>query len=159
MLTLEDFIKMGRAKIALQKRREAGKKYYRNNIEKLKEKNRRWRKDNPDKYYAGIRRWEKENPTKKNGYTWKVKKGNPKYVEKRIERYKAIKPSFLVSSYKKEIKEIYARAKAITKETGVKHVVDHIMPLIGPNFRGLHVPWNMQIITFEENTKKSNKVL
>jgi hypothetical protein len=55
------------------------------------------------------------------------------------------------------IKLIYARAKEIEKETGVKMHVDHIIPLQGKNVRGLHVSWNLQIIRAELNIQKNNK--
>ena len=36
------------------------------------------------------------------------------------------------------------------------HELDHIIPLNHPDVCGLHVPWNFQWLTREENSKKSN---
>lgn len=41
--------------------------------------------------------------------------------------------------------------------TGIKHNIDHIIPVIHPDVCGLSVPWNYQILTQEENVRKSNQ--
>ena len=54
----------------------------------------------------------------------------------------------------KAIKAIYAECKRITMETGVKHEVDHIIPIQGKKVCGLHVPWNLRVITKAANARK-----
>lgn len=59
---------------------------------------------------------------------------------------------------RKKIKDVYTRCALETKETGIRHEVDHIIPLKGKLVSGLHVHWNLQVITAVDNRNKSNKV-
>ena len=56
------------------------------------------------------------------------------------------------------IEAIYAKARHLTKVTGVRHEVDHYYPLRGKLVSGLHVETNLQILTSLENQIKGTSL-
>ena len=93
----------------------------------------------------------------------KYKAQNPElykaFVSVRRRRHKNATPKWITPEQKLAMRQLYLNAQALTKMTGERYVVDHIIPLISPDVCGLHVPWNLRVITQEENLKKSNKLL
>lgn len=57
-----------------------------------------------------------------------------------------------------EIQKVYALCAKVTKKTGIAMAVDHIIPISGKNVCGLHVHWNLRIISKSANSVKNNKL-
>lgn len=97
----------------------------------------------------------------KNRYKKKYKEANPdlyrELVSLRRRRFRDATPKWLSPEQRMEIRLKYRLAIELSRATGVRHAVDHEVPLIGEAVCGLHVPWNLRVITQEENLKKSNK--
>jgi hypothetical protein len=66
-------------------------------------------------------------------------------------------PDWLTAIQKAQIAEYYEIATALETQTGIKRHVDHIVPLKANGISGLHVPWNLQILTAHENLSKRNR--
>src|SRR6056297_783652 len=85
---------------------------------------------------------------------------NPGYFAAKQMRRNATKlkatPPWLTQEQHDEINAIYEEAARLTKETGIVHHVDHIVPLRHPDVCGLHIPANLQVLTAEENLSKGN---
>lgn len=76
---------------------------------------------------------------------------------KRRASQKNATPQWLTYNHMIQIDSFYEEANRLSKLGNGKFEVDHIMPLQGKNSCGLHVPWNLQIISAVENRKKFNK--
>lgn len=104
--------------------------------------------------------WRDNNAEKRRDYrifynkTW-PEKVNEKNAKRRAARLNAV-PKWLTEEDNNKIKEFYKQSTRLTEETGIKHHVDHIIPLQGENVSGLHHPDNIQVIAAEENMRKSN---
>ena len=87
------------------------------------------------------------------------KQDNPDRVLASINKRRASKTQATPSWYNhEEVVLIYDECRKITEETGIAHEVDHIIPLVSDYVCGLHCTDNLQIITKEENLKKSNSL-
>lgn len=65
-------------------------------------------------------------------------------------------PAWLSKEQITAIDTIYWLSIDLERVSGEKYHVDHIVPLLGKNVCGLHVPWNLQILPADINTSKGN---
>lgn len=115
-----------------------------------------------EKELAKNKEWSQKYPDKRNTYTAKWRKANKphKAALERIRKTqrKEATPKWLTPEQKKKILWYYQIADLLRKQ-GIDCQVDHVIPLMGKDVCGLHVPWNLMVITKEENTRKGNRLL
>ena len=107
-----------------------------------------WVANNRDKTRATVRAYKKRNPHVYAALEMKRKASKLQQT-----------PSWLTAQHLQEIENIYWLARDVSTTTGEDYHVDHILPLKGEEVRGLHVPWNLQILPSDLNLKKGNKTL
>jgi hypothetical protein len=133
------------------------KRYRAENLDYLKEYARNYVRANREYIVARRKKYIAKDPDKWNNWSKEYRKNNKGYfickmAERRAKKLKAT-PEWLTTDHKNEILDLYKRAQ----ETGM--VVDHIIPLQSKIVCGLHVPWNLQLLTAQANGEKSNKLL
>lgn len=79
-------------------------------------------------------------------------------TKNRRRKHRHATPPWLTRRQKTEMRAMYQIAITMSKTTGEKYVVDHIWPLRSDFVCGLHVPWNLRVVTQAENALKSNKL-
>lgn len=107
------------------------REHYRANREAMREKCRIWRKANHGKVIAS--------------------------AAARKRRIRQAMPKWLSKDQRREIRQYYENAVYANEALGAVYHVDHIIPITHPLVCGLHVPWNLQLLTAEENVEKSNR--
>jgi len=129
------------------------------NPEKKAARAKAWYEANREKSIANTKAWRKAHPDICKAYSKAWNKANPeKNTIKTTERRAAVKQRTMAWSDLEAIKAIYAKARHLTKVTGVRHEVDHYYPLRGKLVSGLHVETNLQILTSLENQIKGTSL-
>lgn len=176
-MTPEDkktYMKEWRAKNK-EKLRAYEKAYRAANKESISNREKRYYAQNKDRYAALSSAWHakhkdaviqrqisyrEQNPEKIKQIRKNWAMNNQDKVLANIAKRRAAKmqrtPSWLTEEHRKQIEDIYREAKMREVETGIRHHVDHIVPLQGKLVSGLHVPENLRVIPATENIRKKN---
>lgn len=116
--------------------RENQRKWAANNKEKAAAIFYKWQSNQPKDYW---RKWSDKNRAKQNS------------AESRRRAIKNASFTKLSSAQIDAVELVYSSAA----ELGLH--VDHIVPLTHPDVCGLHVPWNLQLLSPRDNLFKGNK--
>jgi len=120
--------------------------FYIKNIENEKKQSQLWAIKNPKRKAVNFANWATKNRSKLTSKQ-----------QARDAKKRQAMPNWLTPIHLAQIQEMYDIANARTFQTGIQHHVDHIVPLQGDTVSGLHVPWNLQVLTAFENISKKNK--
>lgn len=146
--------------------KESLSKYYESNKETIlakssernKEKYLQY-KDDPE-YIAKRKQYYRDNQVsiekKKRLYEASNRaQSNALKAKYRASKRKAT-PNWLTDEDNAQIVEFYDCCQMFKTYTGLEYQVDHIIPLRSDIVCGLHVPWNLQVLTAFENNTKNN---
>ena len=142
---------------------------------KTAKQSKKWRLENKHKANENRKRWEKANPEKVKHSRQQYKTKNKEIIRLKRKEYnsrekikvknisnnvarraglKKATPSWMPRS---NLTDVYRKCAQMNKNSAQMYEVDHIVPLCNDIVCGLHVPWNLQIITRHQNRVKSNK--
>jgi len=141
-----------------------------------REKLREYARNHKEQRYEWLKQDRKLNPKKHKKRQQAYYKTHKKHIEEYYNKYFTSRPGYmayiranqtwknhnrmpkwLTKEHKEEIYQWYRDCAELQWLSEERLVVDHIVPLNGKNVSGLHVPWNLQILTNSENSRKGNK--
>ncbi len=102
--------------------------------------------NNKEAYKARAKAWKQNNKARHNALC----------MMRHTKKLHAT-PTWLTKEDIDKIGCFYSVAQMLSKHGNEPYEVDHIIPLQGKDVCGLHVPWNLQVITQEQNCRKRNK--
>ena len=149
-------------KVEWEKANTERAEYFRqyNQSEAGKEAKRKYYEKNKDLVMAKAQeRSPEERRFHKRAYKLKHPDLYRAFTRARRKKHRQATPKWLTAEQKRAMRQIYIDAMTVSRITGTPYVVDHIIPLNGDAVSGLHVPWNLRVITREENLRKSNKLV
>lgn len=140
------------------KERASRRKSYQDRRCEMQEKARQWNAANPGSAAKASKNWRENNKEKQRSYSYR-------YVRENKDRKACLSALYTKRKEKatpawadlEKISDFYRLANSLTVETGIKHEVDHVIPIKGKNVCGLHVHENLQVITERDNRIKYNK--
>lgn len=128
----------------VEKLRSEARERYRANVADRKQSVKKWAASNACKVKTYKKQWKVNNPEKLREYTFfrstYRKTATPEWCDRTA------------------MLALYREARRLSKDTGMEHHVDHIVPLKNALVCGLHYEKNMQILPAFDNLSKLNRI-
>lgn len=126
---------------------KSNKDYHEVNKESNNLRTAEWRKSNREKFLQSMKNWRDKNKARQGQHGMAYNAGKLNAT-----------PSWLTEKQRNEMVDVYKERVELNELHGSNsYHVDHIVPLQGKNVCGLHVPWNLQILSKSENISKGNR--
>lgn len=132
---------------------------YQRNSDKVKRYQKEYFQKNKAKNYAATKKWrlgnaEQQRQILANDYQARKEEWVVYCAERRARLLQAVPKWGNIEA----VRSIYKAAQDLTVSTGIKHHVDHIVPLNHPLVCGLHVEYNLDPIPAKANMEKGNRM-
>lgn len=122
----------------------------------------KYRATNSEAVKLQISAWRARNKPKLSQYVKKSRSKNPSSVATNAAKRRASKllrtPKWLTDDDHWMIAQAYEIAALRSKLFGFAWHVDHVLPLQGKIVSGLHTPYNLQVIPWDANVRKGNRI-
>lgn len=139
------------------KRRETMRADYATKKDQYKERAAKWARENKEKRNEISKRYREANPDKRYVLGKNHRLANPGMYAAHFKMRQTRKRRALSSWADLDaIEALYIECARITKETGIKHHVDHYYPLTSDVVCGLHNEFNLRVIPAVDNLSKGN---
>lgn len=126
-----------------EKNPDAWSNWYKAHAQERRDKFKAYREINKESVAKRLAEWTKKNSDRVNA----------RVAARQIQKHRAI-PKWANRCY---MADMYTIAKLVTEFTGIRHEVDHIVPLKGAIVSGLHWEGNLQVLPKVQNISKLNR--